>query len=96
MARQLNKITTASLRSIKPGKYGDGGGLWLEISEGGSGRWFFRYMQRGRARERGLGAYPALGLAKARAKAAECRELVAEGKDPIEEARKLREIPEFG
>jgi len=96
VARELNKISTASLRSIKPGKYGDGGGLWLEITESGAGRWYFRYMQRGRARERGLGSYPALGLAKARAKAAECRTMVVEGKDPIEEARKLREIPEFG
>ena len=96
MARQQNRISSASLRAIKPGKHCDGGGLWLLVDANGSGRWTFRYMQRGRARERGLGSYPALSLAAARVKAGECRAQLVLGLDPIEEARKLQEIPTFG
>jgi len=96
MARQQNRISSASLRAIKPGKHCDGGGLWLLVDAGGAGRWTFRYMQRGRARERGLGSYPALSLANARIKAGECRAQLVLGLDPIEEAKKLRDIPIFG
>jgi integrase len=41
----------------------------------------------GKRREMGLGAYPSVGLAKARTVAAACREAVADGRDPIAERK---------
>ena len=45
----------------------------------------------GNRREMGLGAYPAVTLSKARAKAADCREAVEAGRDPIVEKRQAPE-----
>jgi hypothetical protein len=57
----------------------------------------------GRQREQGLGAYPEISLAKARALAAECRSLLDRGLDPIDakkaatEAKKAQDSrPAFG
>ena len=36
-------------REMKPGRYGDGGGLGLVIYRNGSRSWYFRYMLRGKA-----------------------------------------------
>ncbi len=47
-------------------------------------------MRSGRARTMGLGAYPAVSLAKAREEAAKARAIKAEGKDPIVERDALR------
>ena len=35
--------------------YGDGAGLWLQVSRGGTKSWVFRYELDGWAREMGLG-----------------------------------------
>lgn len=43
----------------------------------------------------GLGGYPSVSLSRARTLAAECRELVAAGRNPIEE-RKKDAVPSFG
>lgn len=74
------------MRSLKlPGRYGDGLGLWLQISKEGGKSWLFRYMLNGKARMMGLGRYPDFSLEEARQKATENRKLLKEGKDPIEE-----------
>ena len=48
---KIRKITAAR----KPGYYGDGGGLYLQVSKFGSKSWIFRFMLDGRARDMGLG-----------------------------------------
>ena len=53
------------------------------------------WVRKGKRREMGLGAYPAVSLAKARQKAAECRNAVQDGRDPIAEKAKEAE-PTFG
>lgn len=88
MARTVGKLTTLKVaRKLAPGLYSDGGGLYLQVSEAGTKSWTFRFKQAGRARDMGLGALSTVGLADARAKAAQCRRLRQEGLDPIE-ARK--------
>lgn len=72
-----------------PGYFGDGGGLWLQVSSAGTKSWVFRFALAGRAREMGLGPLHTVTLAEAREKALECRKLLINGIDPIE-ARKLR------
>jgi integrase len=72
------------------GLYSDGGGLALQVSKDGARSWVFRFMLNGRERCMGLGSLNAVSLAKARQKAAGARELLADGKDPIEAKHALR------
>jgi integrase len=80
--------------------YGDGGGLYLQIKGDGKERisksWIFRYRFQGHtsrlgkplAREMGLGSFHTWTLGEARERARQQRQLLDEGKDPIE-VRKL-------
>jgi len=78
MALSVRKVETA-----KPGRHGDGGNLFLEVRATGARSWLFRFQMEGKRRDMGMGSYPAVGLAEARAKAQEARRLVAQGIDPI-------------
>lgn len=85
MARTINRLTTKKIQNTKkPGYYGDGGGLYLQVSATGSKSWIYRYMLNRRAREMGLGSINALTLAEAREQARENRKLLLEKIDPIE------------
>jgi integrase len=89
MARTIGKLTALAVDKAKRrGYYGDGGGLFLQVSGSGSKSWVFRFKEAGRLREMGLGATHTIGLAEAREKARECRRLRLDGVDPIE-ARKV-------
>ncbi|KQQ24090.1 integrase [Methylobacterium sp. Leaf122] len=84
------KLTALGVAKLKtPGMYGDGGGLWLQITGKGGKSWIFRFTLDGKAREMGLGSAITFSLAEAREKALTCRKLCAEGIDPIE-ARNAR------
>ena len=88
MAGGLNKLSAITVQKAKkPGYYGDGGGLWLQISKLGGKSWVFRFTMNGKAREMGLGPVHTITLAEARMKALECRKAVIEGRDPIEERK---------
>lgn len=93
MARPLHKLTDATAKSdhLKPGRHGDGGGLYLSVSPSGSKSWVFMWNRDGKRREMGLGSYPAVSLAAARKRAGEHRITVAEGRDPIAEKSKQAE-----
>lgn len=83
--RTFNKLSARTVESKrKAGLYGDGGGLWLQVSPSGSKSWLFRFMLQGRAREMGLGSCRVFSLNEAREKAAAQRKLLAAGVDPIE------------
>jgi integrase len=84
MGRPLNKLSAILVNKLSsPGHYGDGGGLWLQISGTGSKSWVFRFELAGKVREMGLGAVHTVSLAIARDKARDSRLLLSEGKDPI-------------
>jgi len=70
--------------------YADGGGLYLQVTEGGRS-WIYRYMLNKRAREMGLGPLALYGLSEARALAHDARRLRHQGIDPIEARRAARE-----
>jgi integrase len=84
----LHRLTQTDLKRHKPGMYGDGGGLWLQITTGAAGHanrsWLFRFAIAGKRREMGLGPTHIVGLREARERATELRRLVYEGVDPIE------------
>jgi len=86
--KKLNALKAARLS--KPGRYGDGGGLWLQVSGIGAKSWLFRYTRQGRARQMGLGSFNALSLTKARDEAEKARGQLAAGIDPIETKRRAK------
>ena len=50
MTRQDNKLTALKVKALeKPGRYGDGLGLWLQVSEKGGKSWVLRRVLRGPA-----------------------------------------------
>jgi integrase len=86
---KLSARTVAT--TIKPGLYGDGGGLYLQVGASGGKSWLFRFMLAGKARAMGLGALAEVSLAEAREAAAEARKLAKAGTDPIEQRDAQRE-----
>jgi hypothetical protein len=51
MAHQIGKLSAVAVsKKKKPGLYGDGGGLSLQIAKGGSKSWIYRFMLNGKAR----------------------------------------------
>jgi integrase len=91
MTKRFKPLTDAEVRTAKPNtNQRDGNGLFLRVNAKGGKSWVFRYTapagdMAGRGREMGLGAYPAVSLADARAAATEARSLVNRGADPIAE-----------
>jgi integrase len=71
-----------ALESGKARKIVDGNGLHLETRPSGAGWWRFRYRFGGREGMLSLGTYPEVGLALARQRRNDARELVAAGTDP--------------
>jgi integrase len=79
----------AVAKASEPGMYGDGGGLWLQITASKNGgrpnkSWLFRYAVGSRTREMGLGSLATVSLAEARDAALASRKLRLAGHDPIE------------
>lgn len=92
MASGIHKLNARRVETLKePGKYGDGGGLWLRIDQDKSKRWIFRWQRHKCCREMGLGSVATVSLAKAREAAATARAQVSDGLDPLEERKRLAE-----
>ena len=70
-------------RPMEPGRYGDGGGLYLQVKPSGAKSWLFRYQKDGKPAMMGLGPFTKTNsLATARTKAAALRALLENGVDP--------------
>jgi integrase len=91
-----SKLTARKVEAAKPGKYSDGGNLYLIVSQTGSRKWMLRFTWRGHAKEMGLGSATSVPLADAREKAAVARRQIAQGFNPIDERKRDRGIPAFG
>ena len=83
--RARYRLAASAVRSPKPGKYPDGGGLWLVVSDSGSAKWVLRVTLGGRRREMGLGSTRDVPLRLARDLAEKWRMVVAAGQDPFEQ-----------
>lgn len=66
-------------------------GLYLEVSPGGSKRWFVKYRLGGTERRLALGSYPEVTLSGARAARDKARQQIKDGTDPVR-ARRLDRI----
>ena len=91
-----SKLTARKVETAKPGKYSDGGNLYLIVSETGARKWVLRFTWRGRAKEMGLGSAASVPLTDAREKAASARRRIAQGLNPIDERKRDGGIPTFG
>lgn len=108
MALALNRLNARQVATItKPGRHGDGGGLYLVVDASGARRWLFLFRWKadpsqpgkGKLREMGLGSARDVSLASAREAAAKAREMVRAGVDPIEAKRRspvAALVPTFG
>lgn len=93
MPKKAKELSALEVKALtKPGVHAVGGvaGLMLQVQESGSRSWLLRIMVGGKRRDMGLGGYPDVGLADARAAAREARAKVRDGVDPIEEGRAKR------
>lgn len=79
----MPKLTAKSIQALKgKGRYGDGEGLYLEVSRTGGKSWILRTTVQGRRQDIGLGGISWVSLAEAREKARELRKVAKEGGDP--------------
>lgn len=81
----IEKLSASKIASItKPGKYGDGGGLYLQVTKNLAKSWVFRYQINNTERYMGLGSYRVVSLGQARKLAHVARNTLADKLDPIE------------
>lgn len=81
------RLTARQVQHAKPGRYGDGGGLWLQVSASGSCSWLLRYQRHGKAHWMGLGSARVVTLADARERARLERVRLLDGIDPLQARR---------
>jgi Arm DNA-binding domain len=95
----MARLTERGVQTARAGRHSDGDGLHLVVSGTGRKKWVLRYQVAGVRKDKGLGAYPAVGLKDARDRAAEARRLLARGIDPIEAEKAAKKaakpIPTF-
>ena len=91
----MGRLTGAKAKSLsRPGRHGDGDTLYLCVKASGAKSWIQRITIDGRRHDIGLGAFPVVGLAKARERAFANRVAIADGRNPLAEKIKAR-IPTF-
>jgi integrase len=101
--RTIERLSARQAATItKPGRHADGGNLYLSISNEGWRRWTFLYRDRGTGRLREMGLGPAIGpkraglsLADARRKAAQARQLLYNGTDPLAAKKSVKEATDL-
>src|SRR5215471_5845533 len=64
----MTKLTQAALKGLikRPGRHGDGQGLFFRVLPGEKGYFVYRFRIGGREREMSLGTWPEMTLAEAR------------------------------
>ena len=91
----MGKLTVKRIQSItKPGRYGDGGTLFLFVKRGGSKSWVQRLTIHGVRHDIGLGGFPLASLAEARDAAFENRRAARRGFDPLAGKQRAK-VPTF-
>ncbi len=97
MNRRSRRLSAAFVRQKKkPGRHGDGDGLYLVVDPSGASRWVLRVQSGGRRRDVGLGGTKTVSLAEARDLAHEIRRKAKGGIDPVAARRAERVgVPTF-
>jgi hypothetical protein len=80
----MGKLNAAKMRTLtKPGTYGDGAGLYLQVRNAEQRSWLYRFKHHTKPHLLGLGTVADVSLAEARDAAAAARTLVRQRIDPI-------------
>ncbi len=91
-----NKLTDKAIKGVKkPGRYGDGGGLYLVADNPSAKRWIWRGVIQGRRTDVGLGSYGRVSLSDARDIAREYVKIARAGDDPRLTLRNSGGVPDF-
>ncbi|MFN3354044.1 MAG: tyrosine-type recombinase/integrase [Brevundimonas sp.] len=93
MAKAIHRLNWRKVPTLGPGWHADGLGLYVRVEETGNRRWVFVFHRGGRRRELGLGSAETVPLADARRMAADAREQIRQGLDPIA-ARRAAQTPQ--
>ena len=101
MAHLSGKLTKKQIQTLKAGRHGDGGGLYLVVDPSGARRWIVRVTIKGQKNKKGaplrtdfgLGGADVVTLYEARDRALEYRRMAKQGLNPRYNAS--REIPTF-
>ena len=92
----MGKLCATGVKAAtRPGRLGDGDGLFLVVGRSGSKSWMVRVQKHGRRRDIGLGSASKVSLAQARERARQVRAWMEDGLDPVFERRKAAGIPTF-
>lgn len=91
MPAHTSKLTALAIKTAKPGKHFDGGGLFLDVRATGARYWRMKYRFAGKERLLAFGTFPEVSLAEARRRREEAREVLRDGRDPamVKRARKV-------
>ena len=101
MPRSTEILTVRQVATVDtPGRYEDGGGLYLEIAAGGTRSWLLEIVQAGIKVQLELGNASTVSLTTARRQAFDLRYAIASGQDPLSALKptvpELGTIPTFG
>jgi len=77
----------------KQARFSDSGGLYLQVGNTGSKRWFWKYRISGAEKQLALGSYPTVNLKSARKARDDAKSQKADGRDPVH-ARKIAKLKE--
>jgi len=93
---QGRPLRAAALATMKPGRHSDGRyGLMLNVKPSGARSWMQRLTVNGERRTIGLGPFPVVSLAEARAMAFENIRKRQQGINPIVERKRASTVPTF-
>jgi len=85
------KLKALTVEKLKPGRHGDGAGLYLHVQDSGSRSWILRTMVCGKRCEVGLGGIGNRSLSEARDEAGRLRSLARKGVDILAARREERQ-----
>jgi integrase len=89
--RFMAKLNAAKIRTLtKPGVYGDGAGLYIQVRGADQRSWRYRFKLHGAGHLMGLGSLADVTLAEAREAATVARKLVRQGVNPIDRRKAER------
>lgn len=92
----MGRLTVKTSKQLdKPGRYADGGGLYLHIRKGGSKQWLLRTTVRRKRTDIHIGSFAYITLAEAREEAYQLQKTIKTGGDPLTERRAGNESPRF-
>jgi hypothetical protein len=99
MPRHTEPLTDTAILNAKPKsrpyKLFDGRGLFLLVTDDGGKWWRLKYRFEGKEKQLSLGKYPVVSLVDARSKRDEAKRLLANGINPSEQRKDMKNVGRF-